>query len=330
MNFSKKQYGLIVFSFFFIILSFHLTYQYLIPKQAGHNPLPLMKIEQESPDLVLLGNSMVHVRMNLSLFVQSMGPLKTLSLSVDTTTPDYWYLALKNYVLKASRPPKYVALFFRDQDLLVRTPFHELHPLGQKAISGALFPGENYEDVYAGGEGVERPGPGQKLIHFMDQHLLFPQFEDVLKNSLSEKAAELLGVQEKMHFKTALKNYFSAAHLRPSLVPQITAPESQSLSLETSYVPRMIKLAKSKGVTLIFVNIMRQPRADGELNLSEKTIADMHALETYFKEQGMLSINLSEEKKFGHEAFVNDYYMAPAYVDPYTSFVSAKIRQEVL
>jgi hypothetical protein len=75
-------------------------------------------IDERQPDLLLLGDSMLYPAVNDVILSERLDK-KILSIGLPGSASTLWYLIVKNNILEARNPPKYLAIFFRDSMLTV-------------------------------------------------------------------------------------------------------------------------------------------------------------------------------------------------------------------
>ena len=75
-------------------------------------------IDEEHPNIVLLGDSMLYPSVNSAVLSQTLDK-QIMSIGLPGSASTLWYLIVKNNVLEAQVPPKTLVIFFRDSMMTV-------------------------------------------------------------------------------------------------------------------------------------------------------------------------------------------------------------------
>lgn len=76
------------------------------------------EIDEQKPDIVLLGDSMLRPAVNDEALSQELDK-SILSIGLPGSASTLWYLIVKNNILETQSPPKYLVIFFRDSMMTV-------------------------------------------------------------------------------------------------------------------------------------------------------------------------------------------------------------------
>ncbi|PIV26323.1 MAG: hypothetical protein COS37_07015, partial [Anaerolineae bacterium CG03_land_8_20_14_0_80_58_20] len=75
-------------------------------------------IDEQQPGLLLLGDSMLYPAVNTTVLSQKLNK-KIMAIGLPGSASTLWYLIVKNNIIEAQSPPKYLAIFFRDSMMTV-------------------------------------------------------------------------------------------------------------------------------------------------------------------------------------------------------------------
>ena len=264
-------------------------------------------IDEQQPGLLLLGDSMLYPAVNTTVLSQKLNK-KIMAIGLPGSASTLWYLIVKNNIIEAQSPPKYLAIFFRDSMM---------------TVPGYRVTGRYFEqiDEFAGpkdGELIKRAylnqmNPLEKLAEAW-----FPPYGSrwsVRQGIDSHIRYTLPGLQlgcEKPCMDNAMGVVFGDMNLDPSFLGDELASADDYLYSKTaldfdqqvgeSFLPELIQLTREHGIQLILVR-MRILRfaAPG----SEPPALDKYnqGLSAYLAANGVVYLDYSGEAKLGREQF---------------------------
>jgi len=264
-------------------------------------------IDEQQPGLLLLGDSMLYPAVNTTVLSQKLNK-KIMAIGLPGSASTLWYLIVKNNIIEAQSPPKYLAIFFRDSMM---------------TVPGYRVTGRYFEqiDEFAGpkdGELIKRAylnqmNPLEKLAEAW-----FPPYGSrwsVRQGIDSHIRYTLPGLQlgcEKPCMDNAMEVVFGDMNLDPNFLSDALAAADDYLYSKTaldfdqqvgeSFLPELIQLTREHGIQLILVR-MRILRfaAPG----SEPPALDKYnqGLSAYLAANGVVYLDYSGEAKLGREQF---------------------------
>jgi len=264
-------------------------------------------IDEQQPGLLLLGDSMLYPAVNTTVLSQKLNK-KIMAIGLPGSASTLWYLIVKNNIIEAQSPPKYLAIFFRDSMM---------------TVPGYRVTGRYFEqiDEFAGpkdGELIKRAylnqmNPLEKLAEAW-----FPPYGSrwsVRQGIDSHIRYTLPGLQlgcEKPCMDNAMEVVFGDMNMDPNLLSDALAAADDYLYSSTaldfdqqvgeSFLPELIQLTRAHGIQLILVR-MRILRfaAPG----SEPPALDKYnqGLSAYLAANGVVYLDYSGEAKLGREQF---------------------------
>ena len=177
------------------------------------------RLQSKHPEVVLMGNSMVHGRLNPEYLVQQMKPLTAAIVSDGATRSLQWFLWLKNQVVPSRPTPRVVFIFYRDYD------FHNL----RRSISGRLltsirqtmFPGDE-EFLLRARAKDHQHGSSDSVRDWVDEHFKSLPLKEHVSKKISDNAydvASMTGPLSDRRLKTHVEGVFGLSHLRTGAQP---------------------------------------------------------------------------------------------------------------
>jgi len=299
---SFRRYIFLTIACFFLIrlaITFYLPIDY--PKLSAVNFSPEIRktvqteIEQFNPEILLLGNSVLEEGIDQGQFEQITAS-RTMKVSEQGTTSAYWYLVIKNNIIAAKNPPKYILLFFLD-NLLTRPDF---------AVMGDYMPiidelAGDHEEIL-----LQKAYPYQinSLEGYLDSH--FPLFGE--RQTVANKIINLIkyGLPnrilncDKPCLDHALDSAFESSRMLFNEIMR-TDPDEASITdeewdfsgqINKSFLPDIIQLTRESGINLILVREKSSyvETIDDETPQSEDYYRD---LSEYLKSQGVPILNFA-------------------------------------
>lgn len=209
------------------------------------------------PTWVVIGDSMAGSRIDPARLTQLTGGV-TAPLLYAGSSPAWWYLALKNWVIPSGVRPRAVIVFFRDTNLtnvmfrIDATWSLDTAALDREDELNAVVARRRGTAFYQVRDRIDRLYEAAEARRWMEPavndwpaRLLFP--------SRRQRAAFLEQVNER----------FGLEHLRPMDAADMQATEDREADfdryVEDSTLPLMLRDAKAAGLTLLLVRVQRRP-----------------------------------------------------------------------
>jgi hypothetical protein len=272
----------------------------------------LKDIDEQKPDLVLLGDSMLAPAVNLNVLSQTLDK-KVMGIGLPGSASTLWYLIAKNNILEAQHPPKYLIIFFRDSMM---------------TVPGYRVTGRYFEqiDEFAGpkdGELVKKAYLNQMNPLEKWAEAWFPPFGSRwnIRQGLDARIRYTLPAQigcDQSCMDTSMEVVFGDLNMDPHFLSDAIAAADDYLyskaaldfdkQVGASFLPDLIQLTKEHNVQLILVRmrILRFVEPGSEppalRTYNEKLAA-------YLAENGVVYLDYSGEQTLTREAFSDPLHM---------------------
>ncbi|MED5330596.1 MAG: hypothetical protein VX916_04830 [Planctomycetota bacterium] len=289
----------------------------------------------EQPKIVLLGNSMLYDAVNIDLLQQLLDdaageegvePVKVLKHSRAGTYTAYWYLVLKNYVIRYG-PPRLVVIPFRDP-LLTLPAFRTAGPYAEILAKVSDVNEATYDRILA--QSTRGEVFGDRVISLFRTEV--PSFrerdrlqENLFSNLTSTPADWFSGLPP---YREAVSSVLPVRAFDEDLPTNekgrldvlalqdlAETPESQVLTTEDyfhldrmvdhSFLPEMVRLCKDHGIQLAFLRMWRGPKdwSDGlPEGLLESYSQDMNV---WLADQGVTLLDPGDDPGISEEDFLS-------------------------
>lgn len=273
-------------------------------------------------DIGVIGNSMAYVNIHIGKLEKILGK-RIVNVATGGTTSAYWYLSMKNQLLRMDRPPRYAIVVFRDMHLT--QPTYGLSKGYSTKILSISDPTEPLVDAL-----TYQPLNGRlrtKTLGRLSGYKAKQTLQNMLYNAAKMPAAWLLAGDEGAvgnDIHEAVK-----ASLRESTLNPIHKDVPFAQQLATSYLPEMIRLARERNMQLIFVRVKRQAFVSGKED--SRTKKYMAALGQYLREERMPLIDFTYDTRIVREHYraPKDDHLTPIGQDVFTKLVAEALQPYV-
>jgi hypothetical protein len=219
----------------------------------------------------------------------------------------WWYLALKNVILKANYKPQIVMLFFRDHFLT--DPTYRVTGKYKQIIDAVAEQNEPVLDRLAYLRQMNA------AAYFLFRYCPLYRQRDNIKNQLEttvkDKVVSSMAGLEQGMADQAIKRLFDEKNLDKELltIRQLAAESAGSnklynfpQELDKSFLPHMIKMAKQNNIQLVFVRMKK--RRDIEPNSQPKALQKyIKNLEDYLAQNRVVFIDFTDDKRIKIEHY---------------------------
>jgi hypothetical protein len=273
-------------------------------------------IEAQHPDIVLLGDSMLYPAVNQTVLSERLNK-KIMAVGLPGSASTLWYLIVKNNILEAQSPPKYLAIFFRDTMM---------------TVPGYRVTGRYFEqiDEFAGpkdGELIKRAylnqmNPLEKLAEAW-----FPPFGSrwSIRRGIDSRIRYTLPSLklgcEQACMDNAMEVVFGDMNMARNFLSDALAAADDYLYSNTalnfdqqigeSFLPELIQLTRERNIQLILVRmrILRFVVPGSEPpGLSKYN----QGLSDYLAANGVIYLDYSRETRLSHDEFADPLHMNSA------------------
>jgi hypothetical protein len=292
--------------------------------RAAFDEHVVVRLRKQAPDFVLVGNSMVQTRFDERELNRLLAPGRAAVVAMGGSKTAYWYLALKNVVLRAGKP-KRVLLFFRRRELT--TPRENTGPAYRRELDRVS---RNREPVLEAKLAPPLGAPVDRLGYELERLAPFPRLH-ALAGPLVQRAAHWLSGagrgRARRRQQLALDEVFSVAALRSAnLEPSTAPPERLTFEEEvgTSLLPDIIELTHRAGVALTLVRVRTRAAADHR----QRASGDYeHALETYARRHEVEVVDMTDAEWEDASMYGEGDHIAPRYRTAYTRLFVTNLKR---
>jgi hypothetical protein len=321
-----------------LILAF-ITLNWLVPRwthtQYPRLPVPNFSasirgdyqglIEQKKPQVILMGNSVLIGGMDEAQF-ESLTGMRTFKLVAEGGATAQYYLMIKNIIITSQYPPKYLLLFFQNEQLtspelwttgaifidrLDEIAGQDETVLLQKAYLNSLSPLEAFLNGH-----VPIFGERQTLKGKIDNHLRY-----TLPRLVDQCATDCLDRNMESIFNYGNLNAFPITPISLDLEKWRGKAWNFNALLENSFLPDMIQLTHARGIQLILVR-----EKDARIMTAEEETADMRVyfqqLSAYLNEQDVPMIDLAHSPALSLDMFLDSMHFKPFAKPVFTHLVA--------
>lgn len=304
-------------AFFLLLLAFTLLGNAILPVYFDHplfdrdptiDPTFRDQIDAEQADLVVIGNSLIERGIDFAQ-LSTVSGLRAMRMSSGGSGSALWYLFLKNEILTAEHPPRYVAIVFRDNTFSVPN-------LSVEGKYAAII------DQYAGADEpvLDRlaylnylpPWQG-----FLEQNIAWfrynPAVREWLVDSFRTPLVSGLFSVDGLAIDGVVNSAFSPEKLDTALatrVQQTRDPVAEQLSanfdfyanLDATFLPPLIDLANEHGIQLILVHYRARHYVEypDRSETNDAYIADLRAC---VEGQGVIFLDFAHDGRLTIEHF---------------------------
>lgn len=319
----KNERRLAALYFCLFVLTFVLCNNFFwTPNDSLFDQEPYFKMEaidritNVEPEIIMLGNSVLETSVDDDYF-SKLAKINSIKISSGGAASAFWYLAFKNIIIPSVKQQTTVIVFFRDHYLT--EPGFRVDGYYKTWINALVTKNEPllYKLAYEGKTNFLDRLCYRYLPLYKNKEECGLLLDDLVKNVL---VSSWLG-QEKGYADRILKRVFSDKNMNTELLTkrQIEAETPKNISaydfnvrLPRSFLPHMIRLAKTNSIHLMFVRVKsrrdlvpgRQPK---ELKVYLENLKD------YLKKQKILYIDFTNEARIKEEHYADgDHLKQPA------------------
>lgn len=274
------------------------------------------ELQEEKPDFVFIGNSMLWSRIDDAYLGQLSGGQKAYSIVNFGGLSAIHYLSFKYLFLPANVHPKKVFIFFRrNQFVLPRA--RTTDPLVKKTIERlSPVPDPVFEQIVHGRSRSVTDIVYDKLL------TLFPiaAIQNEARRKLSDLAlvlASLLqqnGNQIDKERKTILEQVnnrfaFTSGSFRSGI--DIESKQEETVKnpydfygrVKDSFLPHILELAKAKNIPLVFIRVQERPNENGAVQDSPDLQQYMHDMQEYLADHDAILYDFTGDPELPLSAY---------------------------
>ncbi|MGB1242188.1 MAG: hypothetical protein ACPG49_06685 [Chitinophagales bacterium] len=289
---------------------------------------PMKKgINQQKPDLILMGNSQLRQGIIADDFIQ-LTNVATTRVFFGGSGAAWWYLVMKNVIDKAKHKPKKLALFFRD-NLLTGTQ-NGIKGQYKPVVDMVSLPEEPLLERLTFSEDMS--SEAYLMNTYWTTHQKRKNFKLGFERTVKEDiGASLLGLEEQ-EIDTIIQNVFADENMDQAIFEarfQLDMKNKASFNfnedLPNSYLPEIIRLAKKNNIELIFVRVKLKKYTEEGEGESPEMSQYMKELKQYLKTQETPLLDFSKNKKLTAKHFSDHIHLNKEGQKIFTKAFAAKI-----
>jgi hypothetical protein len=278
-----------------------------------------------NPTWVVIGDSMAGSRIDPALLTQLTGG-QTAPLLYAGSSPAWWYLALKNWVIPSGVTPRAVIVFFRDTNLtnvlfrIDATWSLDTAALDREDDLNAVVARRRGTAFYQVRDRIDRVYEASAARRWLE-----PAVNDWPARAMFAYR------RPRAAFLEQLNDRFGLAHLRPMDAADMQATEDREADfdryVEDSTLPLMLRDAKKAGLTLVLVRVQRRPldgRPPAQSPALRRYISKLHA---YVESRGGILFDDTGDPAQTLDMYEDGDHLSRDGRRRYTEMFAARLRQ---
>lgn len=255
-------------------------------REVPFDPGPIEQLQRLKPQWVFIGDSMLGTRIDPVVLAEASGRQGVGMVMQAGSGSAWWYLAFKNVVAASGIKPRYVFVFFRDENLTdpmfrVSGTYRWSLDLVARAHEAEL------NDVFA----AQLSGPWFRLHQTLDQTFHVQRLSLWAERRMRDFPLRwFASPSEAPQFEARVNAAFDLDRMRP--IPEADMQEADDSRLnfakdvERSVLPLMLRTSERSRLPLVFIRVQRRPTADGPPPQSEAMRAYIADLKTWLEARG--------------------------------------------
>lgn len=300
-----------------------------LPSKRRFNPQPLARLRATQPQVVLIGDSMVHAAIDPALLQKQLGSGPVEMIWHGGASSAAWYLILKNYVVASRVRPRSCCIFFY-YDLLTNATFrttatyrgfleslmHRDEPIMRLVLGGPSFDQDEAEQL------VTWLYPLNDRRHHYQERI--SRFAFRMESSTGPR---IKGLPRRVN------EIFDVARLRQETLPKTAAAKAERTLVfdpdpKRSFLPHIIDCAARAGLPLCFVRVKVHPGADGRVAQSAELIRYTAQLRAYIERRGCAFIDATANPQLTSEMYLrpDDDHIGPWAKERTTEIYAEELR----
>lgn len=288
----------------------------------------LERIESEKPEIVAIGDSAIR-QLDDAVFSEISG-YKSLFFSAPGSGSAYWYLFIRNEILRARHYPKYVLVFFRGTTLTAP----EYRVTGNYFIRLEEIAAPKDADVF---DKAINSRKNQWMLMLEKYIPIFTYRSEIYSNIVQDfrnYLPEKILNSEVNTIDQAYDEIFDDAQINDLLWEEyflnIDAVLYQPKALnfiarvDRSFLPNMMQDLRAVEITPVFVRVKYRTHAEGKKD-SPALISYLGELEAYIEENGGIYVDLAQVETLSTEMFRDNFHIDADYAGTATGIIAIEI-----
>lgn len=264
------------------------------------------KINKNRPELLLVGDSMLGESVDADRLSRLLGK-RCLKVWVGGSSSAWWYLVIKNIVSQTTPKPKFIGVFFRDNDLTLpqyrTTGNHKEWIFNLAGLDENLLMELSYFQRLSIFERL--------LIKIFPVYAQCEEIKDRMDVFIKRKIAAVMFNSDEREISKAISATFADRKMDKELFHQRQIQDDyaedsfrndMNFNPEKSFLPAMIKHSKESGAELFLVRVKRK-RDIEQGKQTDELVNYIEKLETYLEEQNVELIDYTD-----NDAITKEHY----------------------
>jgi hypothetical protein len=301
-----------------------------LEKTAPFDNAPLRVLQRYNPDFIFLGNSMLESRIDQAHMERLLPGRSVFLLTGSGDSSAAWFLELKNYVAASGAQPGRIFIFFHDDDFL--RPMKNttgIYRLKMDMIS------REHEPV------LEAVRELNRTPEMMIDDLVAVRRGYSAANRLADRAAyaaahTLAGappgglpeLRKSMNRMFDLDNARTRAAQFNYRDDSLFSYEYFEDAISNTFLPEIVKLAKTRNLPLVFYCVETAPDASGRAHRGAALREHLADIREYVESNGFEYMDITGDPALSAHMYSDDVHVSPAYRKAYTDIFAR--RAEVL
>ena len=317
--------------FVVIVLGLPAVISQLVPVKKHFDTEPVAALQEEKPDVILIGDSMLDSRIDPRLLEERLDGGQHVELLWNGGAASAcWYLMLKNYVVASGIHPRLCCIFFRDRLLtepsfrtagIFRSYFESLmrdeEPTIRSVLGNKISPEEN--------------GPVRLVTWLYPLNSRRHVYQEMIGHMMFRVAAPSAPAAKKL--ERLVNKTFAVTKMRGELMAEATdvsetAEKPFDPNPRKSFLPHMVETAAQSGIRLCFVRVKRHPDPDGRRPQTDALRLYVRDLRVWLESRGCVLIDDTDDPAFTPEMYLKgtDDHIGPWAKKRSTEIYAEKLR----
>jgi hypothetical protein len=289
------------------------------------------RLERDSPDMVMLGDSMLLDGVDPGYLSELTG-IQVSSFDVPGSASAFWYLVLKNNIVETEYKPKYVLVLFRDT--MLTAPGYRVH--GSYFVQLDEFARRN-EPILLERAYLNLMNPLERLAEsYFPLYAARVQIRQETDALIRYSLTSLLGCDKTCN-DNSMTEVFTSANLEPGQLRNAIAAAEDYLyaqhqldfehQVEQSFLPEMIRLAEENSIELILVRLKSQITATQNAKAVERYIGD---LSVYLSSHDVPLLDFGNDPRLANTYYKDSLHLTQEGEALFTQILAERLHEEML
>lgn len=292
---------------------------------------PVKLLQHLRPDCVLVGDSMLGSRID-PVTMDAVSGMTCALLPYPGSGTALWFLVSKNVVAAQTHPPRWMIIFFRDEQLTIPG-----HRTGERYRDGLEMCMQGDEPLYQSILAFTRHDTEAWTERLADDFYIVQRKRKDWQKKVQYGALKAVAARpERADVRDAAASIFKPKYSQAEK-DEIAARDGEiSLDLEShefaenvarSFLPAILEVARRSHIQLLFYRVKRRPR-DSHTPAVDKPHLQKYAqeLREYLAARGALLVDETTDPEVSFAYYSTDDHVQESMMVPYTKLFWSKVR----